>query len=364
MNPLIQKLELAVLRRNPGLAQMLQPGLNLAQIQKELKRGGIEGAVEPIIGLYSWRNGTQLQGNGAVFETAFRGGLVPPRTIPMTESEKEFMRAIGVKRDTHPEHYHLMDLKNAVRFAKQFKLNSKYVAAKGGAQGGYFPFLWETGRGSAYLAVDLEPSGNNAVVKIETMETRDKYPLREAYSSFDDFLTDAIWCNENNQPLACLRSETRPIIHMPTASPATGADATEKKTRPHENTLALRTDFSDEAAWKSLCAAIQNPDDEFGASLDFVSDPKYDGLSPGQLSSLLSKDSPSSFAFIVDRLALSHPDHPVMVIDLHDKTGRTFRVIPSEIGSVENNLSTANMDFDDFAKAVDKEGVFRGFKRK
>jgi len=350
MNPLIQKLEAAVFSRNPGLAQLLQPGLKLAQIQKTLRRGGIEGVVEPIIDLYSWRNGTQFQGNGVVFDTAYKGGLVPPRTIPMTDSEKEFMRAIGVKRDTHPEHYHLLDLKRAVSIAR------------GGAMEGYFPFLWETGRGSAYLALALEPSGGNAVVKIETMETRDKYPVREAYSSFEDFLTDAIWCNQNSQPLACLHSETKPIIHVPAAKGAVGADVTGKKILTGENPLALRTDFSDEDAWKSLCAAIQNPDDEIGASLDLVSDPKYDGLEANQLPSLLSEDSPASFAFIIDRLALSHPGHPILVIDLHDKIRRTFRVIPSEIGSVENNLSTANMGFDEFAKAIDMDGIFRGFK--
>jgi hypothetical protein len=30
--------------------------------------------------------------------------------------------------------------------------------------------------------------------------------------------------------------------------------------------------------------------------------------------------------------------------------------------SVENNLSIANMGFDEFADAVYKDGVFRGFK--
>jgi hypothetical protein len=31
--------------------------------------------------------------------------------------------------------------------------------------------------------------------------------------------------------------------------------------------------------------------------------------------------------------------------------------------SVENNLSIGNMDFDEFANAVDKDGIFRGFQR-
>jgi Domain of unknown function (DUF6924) len=30
--------------------------------------------------------------------------------------------------------------------------------------------------------------------------------------------------------------------------------------------------------------------------------------------------------------------------------------------SVENNLSIANMDFEDFADATDDDGIFRGFR--
>jgi hypothetical protein len=46
---------------------------------------------------------------------------------------------------------------------------------------------------------------------------------------------------------------------------------------------------------------------------------------------------------------------------LYEEPGRTFRVIPSEMWSVENNLSVANMDFYEFADNVDLDGVFRGF---
>ena len=48
-------------------------------------------------------------------------------------------------------------------------------------------------------------------------------------------------------------------------------------------------------------------------------------------------------------------------MDLLGEPGRTFRVIPSEIWGVENNLSIANMGFEEFADAVDSDGVFRGF---
>ncbi|WP_376771528.1 DUF6924 domain-containing protein [Actinomadura alba] len=37
------------------------------------------------------------------------------------------------------------------------------------------------------------------------------------------------------------------------------------------------------------------------------------------------------------------------------------RVIATEFWSIENNLSLSNMDFHEFADAVDEEGIFRGF---
>jgi hypothetical protein len=42
---------------------------------------------------------------------------------------------------------------------------------------------------------------------------------------------------------------------------------------------------------------------------------------------------------------------------------RTFRAVLSTIQSIENNLSLANMDFEDFVNSVGKDGVFRGFPK-
>ena len=41
--------------------------------------------------------------------------------------------------------------------------------------------------------------------------------------------------------------------------------------------------------------------------------------------------------------------------------GATFRVVPSEMWSVQNNLTISNMDREDLAGNVDGEGIFRGF---
>jgi hypothetical protein len=128
-----------------------------------------------------------------------------------------------------------------------------------------------------------------------------------------------------------------------------------------DNALVLRTDFSDAAAWEALCAAIEEPVGEFKAYVEFVSDPVFNSISLEQLLSLVPEDSNHTYMFVVDRMALLQPEHPILVVDLYTEPGRTFRVVPAEMWGIENNLSIANMDFAEFADEADADGVFRGF---
>jgi hypothetical protein len=128
-----------------------------------------------------------------------------------------------------------------------------------------------------------------------------------------------------------------------------------------ENPLVLRTDFSDQAAWASICATIQAGVDGYYAYVEFVDEVQYKDLTKDQLLQLLPRDYAHTFLMIVDQPAISLPDHPLLIVDLCDDPGREFRAIPSQIQSIENNLSIANMDFEEFAESVDEDGVFRGF---
>jgi hypothetical protein len=133
-----------------------------------------------------------------------------------------------------------------------------------------------------------------------------------------------------------------------------------KKPPSSDKSLLLRTDFSDDAAWAAVCEAVQAPSEEgFQAHVDCVSDRAYDGLSVEQLVALVADDR--TFAFVVDAITMTHVEQPVLVVDLCDEPGRTFRVIPREMWGVENNLSLANMDYHEFADNVDADGIFRGF---
>jgi hypothetical protein len=129
------------------------------------------------------------------------------------------------------------------------------------------------------------------------------------------------------------------------------------------HSLVLRTDFSDDASWYALRAAINEPnEDGFEAWVDYISDPAYDGLTVAQLVALASKGDDHTFVFIADRTTLTTPEQPVLVVDLRDEPVRTIRCIPREMWRIENNLAMENRDFNEFASRVDLDGVFRGFR--
>jgi len=76
---------------------------------------------------------------------------------------------------------------------------------------------------------------------------------------------------------------------------------------------------------------------------------------------LIPQDFGSPFIIVADRTTFVAPEHPLLVIDLDEFRGQSFRAIPSQIQAIENNLSIFNMGFDEFSEAVDRDGVFRGF---
>jgi hypothetical protein len=93
-----------------------------------------------------------------------------------------------------------------------------------------------------------------------------------------------------------------------------------------------------------------------------LDDAAYRGLTKEQLLNLIPEGDQRPFFFmIVDDVAVRSPGHPILVVDLWREPGREFRAVPAAVQSIENNLSIANMDFAEFADAVDEDGVFRGF---
>lgn len=152
------------------------------------------------------------------------------------------------------------------------------------------------------------------------------------------------------------------------AQPLRSAKEVRVKPLPRVNdALLLRTDFSDDAAWVSLCEAVQQPNEAgFKANVACISDVAYEALAVGELVARAPKGDQCghhAVAFVADAQTFSDVERPMLVVNLNDQPGRTFRVIPREMWSVENNLSIANMDYDDFAEHTDADGVFRGFPK-
>src|SRR5512146_2227648 len=123
-----------------------------------------------------------------------------------------------------------------------------------------------------------------------------------------------------------------------------------------ENALVLRTDFSDQLVWEAVRKEIQKPVGffiyQFGANVQYLDDKAFADLDKGQIMSLLPKNYDHSFLIVADQLTISNPEHPLLIIDLFAEPGRDFRAVPSQIQAIENNLSIANMDFEEFAGAA------------
>jgi|SRR5262245_44254220 len=127
-----------------------------------------------------------------------------------------------------------------------------------------------------------------------------------------------------------------------------------------EHALLIRTDFSDPGAWQKLLTAVRNPADPFIFDMEIVDDRANADATVEQLVEALPQAYPHSFMVVADSMAISQPEHPLLVVDLYVERGRQFRAVAAEIAPIDNNLSIANMDFEEFAELVDDAGVFRG----
>ncbi len=138
-----------------------------------------------------------------------------------------------------------------------------------------------------------------------------------------------------------------------------------------DDTIVLRTDFSDDDAWETLKKAFL-VSDEFDNvfDVDFIDDVEYDGVTIDDILETEkvpdidfedTDDDYFTYIFIVDKLTIEHPEHPIICLDLFEEPYQRFRFIPSQFAGIEGNLSIANMDFEDFITHVDEDGIFRGF---
>jgi hypothetical protein len=136
---------------------------------------------------------------------------------------------------------------------------------------------------------------------------------------------------------------------------------------PLPNTAVLvRTWFGGDDAWESLLLEVRTPSEEgFLANVVPVDEPAWEGLST---EALRAEQSAGPFvSFLADETTLTSAEHPVLAVwvftdgDGGYRDHRPFRVAPSALWSVENNINLANMDWPEFTSSVGEDGVFRGF---
>lgn len=128
-----------------------------------------------------------------------------------------------------------------------------------------------------------------------------------------------------------------------------------------DTSLVLRTDFTDDAAWEALTAAVSAHDE--GGEATFVSDPAYDGASVQSLidaDAAAADDAKVCEVFVADTVAMTGGEHALLVVDLFSPPYPRVRVAPTGFAEVSANLTIANLDAADFADDTDPEHVFRG----
>jgi hypothetical protein len=138
----------------------------------------------------------------------------------------------------------------------------------------------------------------------------------------------------------------------------------------------VRTDFTDDDAWDQVQdeATREYGPDGFCACVEPVSDPQWAGATWEAVKAAAPTDERGPCVlFIADSITFGSPEHPILVVDLDDKilsvaefpeiADRTpFRCVPSALWEVENNLSIANLDWEDFAGTLDDDGIYRGIE--
>ncbi|MBC7304695.1 MAG: hypothetical protein H5T78_27580 [Nocardia sp.] len=134
---------------------------------------------------------------------------------------------------------------------------------------------------------------------------------------------------------------------------------------PEGESLFLRTDFTDDAAWaQTLAAVVASYDEDTVTGLTPVDDPAFDGLTSEMLVELIDDQT---YVFLADATTITDPAHSILAVDTSDEDGGAgypvFRIVPNAMAGVEVNLFLAAADFGDFADNVDANGVYHGFSR-
>lgn len=147
---------------------------------------------------------------------------------------------------------------------------------------------------------------------------------------------------------------------------------------PLEPTYLVRTDFSDDAAWRRVVELVTAGVD-FGGGygpyepyVETLEDRDLEGVTAAEMVATV-EGGVSEYRIIADarsmREAAAGGEVTVVYVDVsapfEDEVQgfpRELRTVTTEVASIESNLSVSNLWLSDFAVAADADGVFRGYR--
>ena len=145
-----------------------------------------------------------------------------------------------------------------------------------------------------------------------------------------------------------------------------------------DTTPLVRTDFSDDVAWRQVLERLARPSsvEDYEPNVAPVEDRAFTSTTGEALAEAAASIGPIGYVLLADGRSMTEAaagtEITVAYVDLSPYAfedaedfntfpGRTFRCVVDEVASIGANLSIANMDFHEFADSVEADGVFRGF---
>src|SRR6185503_12588861 len=100
--------------------------------------------------------------------------------------------------------------------------------------------------------------------------------------------------------------------------------------------------------------AVTTPiEEDFLPDLHVVDDPAYRDATADQLVALAPE---WALLVLADRTALASAELPLLVVRVSPRGSGRLRVAAEHLYSIENNISLANMDWEEFTSAADEDG--------
>ncbi|MFE6487302.1 DUF6924 domain-containing protein [Streptomyces sp. NPDC057757] len=148
--------------------------------------------------------------------------------------------------------------------------------------------------------------------------------------------------------------------------------------------VVIRTDFTDEAAWRKVTAELEGAshyDCDPAETYEVVDMPELDGADAEAVLAAISAHedlwAQLSVVFIADSVTMRADHRALLAVGTSSpeefegddgyeaavEFGRPFRTVPGGVHTIHANLTLANMDFEEFSQGAreDPEGVFRSF---